>query len=47
MKYLLLSGTEIGSEGPVVTMVELVDFCMVFIVWEANNLGKGNYSPRH
>ena len=40
------SDTEIGSEGSVVTMVELVHFCMVLIVWEANNLGKGDYSPR-
>ena len=42
MKYLLLSDTEIGSEGSVMNMVELVHFCMVLIVWEANNLGKGN-----
>lgn len=42
MKYLLLSDTETGSEGSVMNMVELVDFCRVLIVWEANNLGKGN-----
>lgn len=42
MKYLLLSDTEIGSEGSVMNMVELVHFCRVLIVWEASNWGKGN-----